>query len=240
MPNFAWLDFDFYFYLLQLVKRLLKDGICLSFPHGLRLFMTFFPLSPKGLKVTGLFKLPRMKIIPFLGCLGMVPPRSCFRIVIAGPARGAQALFTVGPALISLLARCFSSQCVTRAGMPTGWFVLWRAGAVARRGAVGGGRGRPVFRQEANEERRRWGAAERRHANAKRSIFLTKSAQLRQLSAGGRAGEQPSRPGAGGPHGPAPPAAVGNRGSRRRTPIPAPSRPAGARGPGRALARGPR
>lgn len=58
----------------------------------------------------------------------MVSPRSCFRIVITGPARGAQALFTVGPALILSASECFSSQCVTRAGMPKGWLVRALAG----------------------------------------------------------------------------------------------------------------
>lgn len=57
--------------------------------------------------VSACFKLPRMKMIPFPGCLGIVPTRSCFRIVIPGPARGAQALFTVGPALFFSASEVF-------------------------------------------------------------------------------------------------------------------------------------
>lgn len=124
--------------------------------------------------------------------------------------------------------------------------MLWQAGAVARRGAVGGGSGQ-VCRQQANREVRRSArarpgmgrAAERRHASAERSIFLTESAQLRQLPAGGRAGEQPSRPRAGAPHAPAPSAAqlgTGTAAAPPSRPEP-PSRDAGA---GRALTQGPR
>lgn len=36
-------------------KAFKRWDMSLCFPRGLRLFMAFFPLSPKGLKVTGLF-----------------------------------------------------------------------------------------------------------------------------------------------------------------------------------------
>lgn len=168
----------------------------------------------------------------------MVPPRSCFRIAIPGPARGAQALFTVGPALILSAREVFFIPVRDPGGdapgtvraLPGGGCGTTRGtGRWKRAAGTSSGRNRTKRCWGLLGPSRGWGAAERRHASAKRSIFLTKSAQLRQLSAGGRAGERPSRPGADFPHAPAPSAAqLGTRAAA--APIPALSRPAGARG----------
>lgn len=172
----------------------------------------------------------------------MVPPRSCFRIVIAGPARGAQALFTVGPALILAASEVFFIPIRDPGGIAHGMVRALAGGGCGT--TRGSGRWEQAAALQAGGEPRGAGVG-LGPAGAGICRAPTRQSGKQRFSDQVRpAAPAVSRGGArGSPHAPAPPAAQLGTGAAAGTAPPSPPRPsqpgAGA-GPGRAVAQGPR
>lgn len=186
-----------------------------------------------------------MKIILFPGCLGMVSPRSCFRIIIPGPARGAQTLFTVGPALIPSAREVLfipvrdpggDAHGMVRALAGGGCGTTRGSGRWKRAAGLQTG-GEPRAAGVASDPARGGGLLSADTAARKGASSRPSPPSCASCQPGGERGSSRAGPGRVARTHPLHQGPAGNPGSRRRAPIPAPSRPAGPRGP---LTQGPR